>query len=93
MKKFKKSVVAISLACLLVLNLTGGVVLAGGGFGEGEFYEMHVNLNGETLAVANYYSNYGPYIQYASVMRALGYELLMTEKQIVLSQIMETLGL
>lgn len=75
MKKFKKSVVAISLACLLVLNLTGGVVLAGGGFGEGEFYEMHVNLNGETLAVANYYSNYGPYIQYASVMRALGYEV------------------
>ncbi len=84
---------AISLACLLVLNLTGGVVLAGGGIWRGEFYEMHVNLNGETLAVANYYNDMDLIFNMHLLCVRWGMRLLMTEKQIVLSQIMETLGL
>lgn len=75
MKKFRKSIMAVFLACVLGISLMPGSVLAGGGFGAGEVFDTYVNINGEGIALKNFYSYEGIYIQYAPVMRALGYEV------------------
>lgn len=85
MKKFKKSVMAISLACLLVLNLAGGVVIA-----EGEYeqwsevvvasgYKVYVNEKEVLVNMAYNTGNYGTYIQYAPVAQAMGYDVVYNE--------------
>lgn len=75
MKKFRKSIMAVFLACVLGISLMPGSVLAGGGFGAGEVFDTYVNINGEGIALKNFYSYEGIYIQYAPIMRALGYEV------------------
>ena len=75
MKKFRKSIMAVFLACVLGISLMPGSVLAGGGFGAEEVFDTDINVNGEWFTVKNFYSNHGPYIQYAPIMRALGYEV------------------
>ncbi len=75
MKKFKKSIVAVFLTCVLGIGLIPGSVVAEGVFGAGDVYDTNAKVNGEEIVLKSFYSYYGPYIQYAPVMRALGYEV------------------
>lgn len=88
MKKFKKSVAAMFLACLLVLNLTGGVVLAEEWESESEnvqelidFFDFTVNYQGIQIKIQKSWGIYGSYIQYTPIARAMGYEVMYDAEQ------------
>ena len=77
MKKFRKSIMAVFLACVLGIGLIPGSVVAEGSLNI--YNDSKIYVNGQEVqantAYGSSYGSYGNYVQYAPVVRAMGYEV------------------